>query len=57
MYDVLHRDRTDPPGHWRRSGPFEDRPAAEAFVAALARDHPDLEGARVEAEDDRPACS
>lgn len=36
MFHVLHRDRTDPPGHRRRSGPFEDRQAAEAFVASLA---------------------
>jgi hypothetical protein len=57
MFHVLHRDRTDPPGHWHRSGPFEDRQAAEAFVAALARERPDLEDTRIESEDERPACS
>ena len=57
MYYVLHRDRGDTPGEWRRSGPFEDRPAAEAFVAALARARPGLEGTRIQTEEERPACS
>ncbi|MCU0936130.1 MAG: hypothetical protein MUF66_08680 [Gammaproteobacteria bacterium] len=57
MYVVRHRDRNDPPGQWSRSGPFVDREAAEAFVARLAREHSDLEDTRIEAEDERLACS
>ncbi|MCU0937484.1 MAG: hypothetical protein MUF66_15915 [Gammaproteobacteria bacterium] len=57
MFVVKFRDRTDPPGQWTRSGPFDDRTAAEAFVAQLTRERPDLEEARVEAEDERLACS
>ena len=57
MFIVKHRDRTDPPGQWTRSGPFEDRQAAEAFVARLAREHPELEDTRIEVEDERLACS
>ena len=57
MFIVKHRDRTDPPGQWTRSGPFEDRQAAEAFVAQLARERPELEETRIEAEDERLFCS
>ncbi len=57
MFIVRHRDRTEPPGQWTRSGPFEDREAAEAFVAELVREHPLLEETRIEAEDERLACS
>lgn len=57
MYIVKHRVRSDPPGQWRRSDSFLDRPAAEAFVVALARERPDLEATRIESEGERPACS
>ena len=48
---MYRRDRTDPHGQWTRRGPFEDRQAAEAFVAQLAREHPGLEETRIEVED------
>jgi hypothetical protein len=57
MFIVKHRDRTDPPGQWIRSGPFEDREAAEASIARLAREHPELEETRIEVEDERVFCS
>ena len=57
MFIVKHRDRTDPPGQWTRSGPFEDHQAAEAFVAQLAREHAALEETRIELQDERLFCS
>ena len=57
MYLVKHRERSDPPGQWTRAGPFEDLEAAEAFVQALAREHPELEETRVEVEDEGVVCS
>ncbi len=57
MFIVRHRDRTDPPGQWTRSGPFEDRDAAEAFVAQLGRERPALEDTRIEADEERVFCS
>jgi hypothetical protein len=57
MFIVKHRDRTDPPGQWIRSGPFEDRRSAEAFVAQLARERPALEETRIDLQDERLFCS
>jgi len=54
---VRYRLREDLPGHWRRQGPFEDRPSAEGFARLLEREMPDLEEVTVAAEDAGHACT
>jgi len=57
VYYVRYRLREDLPGHWRRQGPFEDRPGAEVFTRVLEREMPELEEWKVTAEDAGQACT
>jgi len=57
IYYVRYRYRGDPPGQWRRSAPFDGRPAAQAHAEELEGREPDLEAAVVEGIDDDLACS
>ena len=57
IYYVRYRLREDLPGHWRRQGPFEDRPSAEDFARLLEREMQDLEEVKVVAEDEGHACT
>jgi hypothetical protein len=54
---VRYRYRGDPPGQWRRSGPFEDRSNAQARADALAAGESGVEIAVVVGIEDEPACS
>jgi hypothetical protein len=56
-YYVRYRYRGDPPGQWRRSESYDDRPAAQACADALSAGESDLEAAVVVGIDEEPACS
>jgi hypothetical protein len=54
---VRYRNRGDPPGQWRRSGPFADRSAAQAWADAWAAGESGVEIPVVVGIEDEPACS
>ena len=51
IYYIHYRLREDLPGHWRRQGPFGDRPSAEDFARVLGWEMPGLDEVKVVAED------